>query len=145
MIDSAHPELSIQEQCDLLSLSRSTYYDNRKSPELMETILSDPDEPLMQLVDEIFTELPFYGSRKMVYEILTRTGWIVNRKKVRRIMRKMGLEAIVPWKDTTSRTLSTRNIHTFCVGSKFAGWTKYDQQTLPTYRLARLLLPSSSC
>lgn len=101
MIDPTHPKLSIQTQCGLIVLPRSTYYNNRNSPEIMEEVLADPDEPLMQLVDEIFTELPFYGSRKMVHEILTRTGWIVNRKKVRRIMRKLGLEAIVPWRDTS--------------------------------------------
>jgi putative transposase len=101
MIDPNHPELSIQAQCDLIALPRSTYYDNRNVSQKVETVLADPDEPLMQLVDEIFTELPFYGSRKMVHEIMTRTGWIVNRKRVCRIMRKLGLEAIVPWKDTS--------------------------------------------
>jgi putative transposase len=101
MIDPNHPKLSIQAQCDLIALPRSTYYGNRNASEKMEAVHANPDEPLMRLVDEIFTELPFYGSRKMVHEILTRTGWIVNRKKVRRIMRKLGLEAIVPWKDTS--------------------------------------------
>lgn len=101
MIDPNHPDLSLQAQCNLIALPRSTYYDNRNMPENTVVAISDPDEPLMQLVDEIFTELPFYGSRKMVHEILIRTGWIVNRKKVRRIMRKLGLEAIVPWKNTS--------------------------------------------
>ena len=50
----------------------------------MKAVHANPDEPLIRLVDEIFTGLPFYGSKKMVHEILAHTGWIVNRKKVRR-------------------------------------------------------------
>ena len=56
----------------------------------------------MKLVDAIFTELPFYGSRKMVYEIRRRKGWTVNRKRV-------------------SLTQNTGNIPTCCEGSVFAG------------------------
>ncbi|HSQ42022.1 MAG TPA: transposase, partial [Fibrobacteraceae bacterium] len=41
-------------------------------------------------VDAIFTEIPFYGSREMVHEIQRRTSWSVHRKRVRRIMRKLG-------------------------------------------------------
>ena len=56
----------------------------------------------MKLVDAIFIELPFYGSRKMIHEIQRRIGWTVNRKRVSRIMHKLGvgLEAVVPCKDT---------------------------------------------
>jgi putative transposase len=100
MIDLGHPELSIQIQCELIALPRSTFYDNRNI-EAAEEVVVDHDAKIMDLVDDIFTELPFYGSRKIVHEILTRTGLIVNRKCVRRIMRKLGLEAIVPWKNTS--------------------------------------------
>lgn len=100
MIDSDHPELSIQIQCELIALPRSTFYDNRNIEEVQEEMV-DRDAKIMELVDDIYTELPFYGSRKIVHEILTRTGLIVNRKCIRRIMRKLGLEAIVPWKNTS--------------------------------------------
>ena len=101
MIDPDHPEIPVQTQCDLIALPRSTYYDNRNAACAVEEPRQNPDEPLMKLVDAIFTELPFYGSRKMVHEIRRRTGWTVNRKRVSRIMRKLGLEAVVPWKDTS--------------------------------------------
>ena len=102
MIEPDNAEIPIQMQCDLIALPRSTYYDNRESPgEDNAPTPVDPDSAIMELVDEIFTELPFYGSRKIVHEIKLRTGWVVNRKLVRRIMRRLGLEAIVPWKDTS--------------------------------------------
>jgi len=100
MIEPNHPELSIQVQCKLITLPRSTFYDNRCNEVAAETTVNQ-DAKIMDLVEGIYTELPFYGSRKIVHEILTRTGLIVNRKCVRRIMRKLGLEAIVPWKNTS--------------------------------------------
>lgn len=50
---------------------------------------------LMRIIDEIYTECPFYGSRKVKHE-LVRLGHHINRKHVQRLMRKMGLEAIYP-------------------------------------------------
>lgn len=99
MIEPENKEIPVIAQCDLIALPRSTYYDNCCKPEAERV---DPDKVLMDLVDEIFTDCPFYGSRKMVYEILRRTGWIVNRKRVQRIMRHLGLEAIVPWRCTST-------------------------------------------
>lgn len=79
-------ELSIVDQCRLLGLSRSTFY-YREKPE-------DPDDlRLMVEIDKIHLDRPFFGSRKIHVE-LERRGLRISRGKVRRLMRRMGLEAI---------------------------------------------------
>jgi len=90
MIEPGHPELSVRRQCELLDLSRSgLYYEPRgETPENLE---------LMRLIDEVYTRWPFYGVRKMS-AYLRREGHEVNPKRVRRLMRLMGLEAIYPRK-----------------------------------------------
>ena len=56
----------------------------------------------MRLIDEEYTRHPFYGSRRMVV-ILLRQGWMVNRKRVQRLMRLMGLEAMAPRPSTSGQ------------------------------------------
>jgi putative transposase len=88
LIEPDHPHLSICRQCELLDLNRSTYY-------LPPATESEEDLRLMRLIDRQFLETPFYGSRKMA-EHLNRSGEAVNRKRVRRLMTLMGLEAVHP-------------------------------------------------
>ena len=88
MVEVDHPELSVRRQCELLGLNRSTFY-------YEPTGATPEDLRLMRLIDEQYTACPFYGSRKMT-EWLTRRGEEVNRKRVQRLMRMMGLEAIYP-------------------------------------------------
>ena len=80
--------LSITQQCQLLELPRSTYYHAGGGE-------SDENLRLMRLIDEQYLHTPFYGSRGMT-QWLIRQGHDVNRKRVRRLMRVMGLEAIYP-------------------------------------------------
>jgi len=86
MVEPKHPELSIVRQCQLLKISRSTYYYEPKGE-------SELNLKLMRLIDEQFLETPFYGSRQMKRH-LRRQGYNVGRKRVRRLMRRMGIEAI---------------------------------------------------
>ncbi len=88
LIEPSHPGLSIGEQCQFLGLARSSYY-YRPLPESEENLL------LMRLLDEQYTRTPFYGSRKMAGWLNTQ-GYPVERKRVRRLMQLMGLEAIYP-------------------------------------------------
>jgi putative transposase len=86
LVDREDPALSVAAQCRLLKVARSTLY-YQPAP-------VDPDDlALMRRMDELYTASPFYGSRRMV-AVLRRDGWTVNRKRVRRLMRVMGLEAI---------------------------------------------------
>jgi len=86
MIDPNHRRLSIVRQCELVTISRSSFYYEGKG----ETALN---LGLMRLVDEQFLETPYYGSRQMTRH-LRRQGYCVSRKRIRRLMRKMGLTPI---------------------------------------------------
>jgi len=86
MIDPGHPRLSIVRQCELAAISRATFY-RTPAGESADTLA------LMRLIDETFLECPFYGARQMVRH-LRRLGWAVGRKRVRRLMRKIGLSPI---------------------------------------------------
>src|ERR1700680_2520041 len=88
MVARLHPYFSIVPQCQLLKVPRSTfYYDKRPA--------SADDLALMRRIDELYLKWPFYGSRRMVAQ-LRGEGYEVNRKRVRRLMRLMGIVAILP-------------------------------------------------
>ena len=93
LVEPEHPLLSIRRQCELLGLSRSTYY-------LGPATSLEEDLRLMRLIDQQFLRTPFYGSRRMTV-FLERSGETVNRKRVRRLMALMGLEAVHPQPRTT--------------------------------------------
>jgi len=80
--------LSIRRQCELLGLNRSSLY-YEATPETPENL------ELMQLMDKEYTAHPFFGSRKIMQWLIGQ-GHEVNRKRVQRLMRLMGLEAIYP-------------------------------------------------
>lgn len=92
MIDQTAP-LPVTRQCTLLSLSRSSVY-YQPAPVPAE------DLQMMRLIDEIHLDKPFLGSRR-ISDMLTRQGFQVNRKRVQRLMRLMGIEAVYP-KPSTS-------------------------------------------
>ena len=86
MIDRSHPHLSLSAQCKVLQISRASLY-YRPKGESAQTLA------LMRRIDELFMQYPFYGSRQIVRH-LAREGISVGRHRVRRLMRKMGLQAI---------------------------------------------------
>ena len=86
MVEPAHRRLSISAQCRLLSISRSSFY-YTPVPETDETLA------LMTVIDETFLDCPWYGSRQMARH-LRRNGRDVGRRRVRRLMAKMGLTPI---------------------------------------------------
>ena len=88
MVEAGRPELSVRRQCELLGLSRSSLY-YEPAGETAENLR------LMRRLDEQYTACPFYGSRRMTAWLLAR-GEAVNRKRVRRLLRLMGLETLYP-------------------------------------------------
>src|SRR6516162_3566147 len=94
LIDPLNNHLSIRRQCELLDLNRSSYY-------LPPAVESEENLRLMRLIDEQFLNTPFYGSRRMTAS-LQRSGELVNRKRVQRLMALMGLEAVFPRPRTTT-------------------------------------------
>jgi putative transposase len=94
-VERDHPTLSIARQCKLLSLNRSTlYYEERG--ESLDNI------GLMTMIDEQFTETPFYGSRRMAKVLSRKLGISINRKRVARLMKIMGIAAIFPGPNTSA-------------------------------------------
>lgn len=87
-IDPDDPDLSITRQLGLAGLSKARYYYNP----VPETPLN---LELMDVIDEIYTESPFLGSRR-IQAMLRQRGFVVNRKRVIRLMSQMGLQAIFP-------------------------------------------------
>ena len=94
LVHHADAVVPIVAQCRLLKVARSTLY-YRPAP------VSEDDLAVMRRMDELHLAWPFYGSRRMA-AVLRRDGWAVNRKRVKRLMRVMGMEAIYQ-KPNTSR------------------------------------------
>jgi putative transposase len=88
LIEATHPELSIARQCTLLELPRSSWYYQPQGE-------SGENLSLMRLLDEQYTRTPFYGVRRMTAWLMQQ-GHAVNVKRVRRLLRLMGIEAIYP-------------------------------------------------
>jgi putative transposase len=88
LIDPGHCGLTISRQCQLVSLPRSSFYYEA-------ALESEENLRLMRLIDEQYTRAPFYGSPRMT-AWLGHQGHQVNHKRVERLLRLMGLEAIYP-------------------------------------------------
>ena len=101
-IHQAH-ELPKTRRCELLEVARSTAY-YRPEP------VSAEDLVLMRLIDEIHLQWPFYGSRRVRDELEDR-GHIVNRKRVQRLMRQMGLRALYPRQRTSQPGKGHKSYH----------------------------------
>ena len=93
MIEPEAHQLSIVRQCELVSISRSSYYGPVGDESPLNLVL-------MRVMDEQFLQTPWYGSRQMTRH-LRRLGHAVGRKRVKRLMRKMGLEAVYQRPKTT--------------------------------------------
>jgi putative transposase len=88
LIDPEYAMVPIYRQCELLDIARSSYYYQSERDDSYNLVL-------MNRVDEQFTKTPFYGVPRMT-AWLNREGYPVNQKRVRRLMRAMGLEAVYP-------------------------------------------------
>ena len=109
MIEPKNKTISVRRQCDLLSFSRSAFYRKPKP-------VSSEDINLMNLLDKIYTKRPFFGSRRMKKQLLKRHDMRVNRKRIRRLMRLMGVEAIYP-KPNLSKRNSEHKIYPYLLRS----------------------------
>jgi putative transposase len=93
LLDPDHATISLRRQCDLLGLPRSTAY-YAPIPESVENLA------LMREIDAIYLDDPSYGSRSIA-AVLANSGWSVNRKRVQRLMRLMGIEGARPKRSTS--------------------------------------------
>ncbi len=107
MVDHRHPSLSIVRQCRLLDINRSGLYYQPKG-------MSEEDLTLMKLIDRQYLVTPFYGARKIA-AWLKGQDYSVNRKRVRRLMRIMGLNAIYR-RPRTSKPAPGHKIYPYLLG-----------------------------
>jgi putative transposase len=89
-VERDNKTIAVARQCELLGLSRSSYY-------YSSTRDDEYNLELMRLLDEQYTKVPFYGVRRLTAWLRAR-GYIVNPKRVRVLMRRMALQAIYPHK-----------------------------------------------
>ncbi len=98
MIEARHQQLSLTRQCQLLHISRAGLYYTTVGESAFNLAL-------MRLIDQQYLQTPWYGSRQMTRH-LRRQDYCVGRKRIRRLMRKMGLVALAPGPHTSRRNKS---------------------------------------
>ena len=108
MINQDHNVLPIFRQCELLELPRSSFYREPPKGE------SPRNLKLMRLIDEEYTRHPFSGARQLK-RYLKRQGYKVNRKRVQRLMRIMGIQSVAP-KPNTSKPSKEHKIYPYLLG-----------------------------
>ena len=106
MLDRGAKVLSIRRQCALVGVARSGVYRPCKPA-------NDNDAMLMRRIDELFTAWPFLGSRRLT-AMLRAEGFPINRKRVQRLMRRMGIAALGRSRTRRSRRRATRSIPICC-------------------------------
>jgi putative transposase len=93
-VEPEHAIISIRRQCELLGLNRSTLY---YQPEPV----SNEELQIMRIIDEIYLRCPFYGSRRITAQLNRDRKLPLNRKRIQRLMRIMGLRGVAPGPDTS--------------------------------------------
>ena len=87
-LDRKDRHISLTRQCELLEISRASAY--------YQPVVDETDSVIMGYIDKIFTDYPFYGSRRIRYELRETYQIVVARNHVQRLLRLMGIEAIYP-------------------------------------------------
>ena len=107
LVERGNPTLAVSQQCRLLAVSRSSAY--RRPAEV-----SEADRVIMGLIDRQYLARPYYGSRRMAAWLATQ-GHVVNRKRVQRLMRRMGLAAIYQ-RPYTSKAAAAHKVYPYLLG-----------------------------
>jgi putative transposase len=99
VVDPNHPSLTISRQAELLGLARRSYY--------YQPVVNETEEARLKAhlnaVDEIYTERPYYGTRRMQYELERSYDICIGRERIRHLMQRLGLETIYPRGPNTSK------------------------------------------
>jgi putative transposase len=107
LVEREDPALPVSQQCRLLAVSRSSIY--RRPAEV-----SEEDRAIMALIDRQYLARPYYGSRRMAAWLATQ-GHPVNRKRVQRLMRLMGLVAVYQ-RPNTSKLAAAHKVYPYLLG-----------------------------
>lgn len=95
MVERNHPKLTVKRQAELLEVNRTSVYYKPSEEE-------DKDIELMHRIDEIYTRWPHYGYRR-IRAVLRDMGYVVNKKRVLRLMRRMGIAGLCPGPNLSKR------------------------------------------
>ncbi len=130
LIEPNHPALTIARQADLLGLDRQAYY--------YEPAISTTTEQLlkrdMDAIDAIYTERPYYGSRRMQDELWNRYKIAIGRARIRSVMQLLGLEAVYPKPNTSKPGVGTgHQIYPYLLRSVTASYPNHIWGTDITY------------
>jgi len=128
LIEPNHPSLTISRQAELLGLSRRSYYYQPVVNEAEIELLKQH----MNAVDEIYTKRPYYGTRRMVFELERTYDISIGRDRVRHIMQLLGLEAIYP-KPNTSKPTPGHAIYPYLLRNIIASYPNHIWGTDITY------------
>ena len=90
--EKAEPKLPLSRKCELLEVPRSSFYAQRNKPSSKP---ADDELTIILRIDRLYTDAPYYGSRRIT-ALLQREGFNVNRKRVQRLMRQMGIMGVAP-------------------------------------------------
>lgn len=109
MIERDHPQVSVRRQCAMFKVPRSRLY-YRPRPHSENTL------KVMTRLDELFTHHPFLGYRKLTV-LLQQEGYTINHKRVRRLMRQLGLEALYPRPGNSSRPNPAHKVYPYLLNT----------------------------
>lgn len=96
-IDATHAELSLRRQCELLQVNRSTLYYKAREADI-------DDISLLNEIRDVWERYPFYGYRRITKELQAK-GYHLNRKRIQRLMRLGGIQALYPGPNTSRRNI----------------------------------------
>ena len=91
-------KIGLSQQCKLAGVARATYYDKKRR---LQDKVNEGDLILLSLLDAEYTRHPFYGSRRMTVW-LRLSGYRINRKRVQRLMQRLGLAGMAPGPSTST-------------------------------------------
>lgn len=127
-IDPDHPNLTISRQAELLSLARRSYY--------YQPVVNEAEEARRKLhldaIDEIYTERPYYGTRRMQYQLEKSYDICIGRDRIRHLMARLGLEAVYP-KPNTSKPAPGHEVYPYLLRGVTAGYPNHIWGTDITY------------
>ena len=127
LVEREIPALPVLRQCRLLAVSRASVY--RRPAEI-----SEENSTIVALIDRQYLARPYYGSRRMAAWLATQ-GHVVNRKRVRRLMRLAGLVAIYQRANTSTPAVGAHKIYPYLwVGSQSSGSIRSGARTSLTSR-----------
>lgn len=130
LIEPDHPLLTVSRQAELLGLSRRSYYYDPADNTAAQALLKRD----MDAVDAIYTDYPFYGSRRMELELLDRYGIDIGRERIRRVMQLLGLEAIYPKPNTSKPGVGAgHTVYPYLLRNMKAGYPNHIWGTDITY------------